>query len=402
MNSVRWLSAALQGFAASWRSSPASRRPQRKSDDVVQLRGRLVRSVEDDLRKDDGTEKAVFIRRTDGESLAQIRAEKSNPRADVYHAAESASAKQLAAEGLLGSLQVATGRQPARLGATDRGREQVLPDADLHRRAGLGLQHGAAGQEEAAASPSAGRTWRNPGLQGRDPDGEPGDLRHRDQHRVDGAATHGRRRGLQVPRGDEQERQPIHALGQCRDPCRWQARRRSASRSCTTRSRRPSRVTRSRPVRRAKAPATKSFRPRSSRAVPTPRARGSGWTSCCRPRGRTYAVTVNKFQIPSNKNAQVHPMAPKSADVKLIKLDLDKYGSKEGRERLLDALGKRGIQGAEIAVRCLVRYVRCVIHDVPHAERGRSRNPATCKDTRSPPSRKRRSAVCARMHQSPQ
>ena len=46
-------------------------------------------------------QKAVFIRRTDGESLAQIRAEKANPRADVYHAAESASAKALAAEGLL-------------------------------------------------------------------------------------------------------------------------------------------------------------------------------------------------------------------------------------------------------------------------------------------------------------
>src|SRR6266536_5303606 len=45
--------------------------------------------------------KAVFIRRTDGESLAQIRAEKGNPRADVVHAAESASAKALAAEGLL-------------------------------------------------------------------------------------------------------------------------------------------------------------------------------------------------------------------------------------------------------------------------------------------------------------
>src|SRR5262245_23402817 len=46
-------------------------------------------------------QKAVFIRRTDGESLAQIRAEKANPRADIYHAAESASAKQLASEGLL-------------------------------------------------------------------------------------------------------------------------------------------------------------------------------------------------------------------------------------------------------------------------------------------------------------
>ena len=53
------------------------------------------------------------------------------------------------------------------------------------------------------------------------------------------------------------------------------------------------------------------------------------------PAGQNVAVAVNKFQIPSNKNAQTHPMAPKPADVKLIKLDLDKYGSKEGRERLL-------------------------------------------------------------------
>src|SRR5437667_9520153 len=45
--------------------------------------------------------KAEFIRRTEGEGLAQIRAEKGNPLADVYHAAESASAKALAAEGLL-------------------------------------------------------------------------------------------------------------------------------------------------------------------------------------------------------------------------------------------------------------------------------------------------------------
>jgi iron(III) transport system substrate-binding protein len=53
------------------------------------------------------------------------------------------------------------------------------------------------------------------------------------------------------------------------------------------------------------------------------------------PAGQNVAITVNKFQIPSNKNAQVHPLAPKPAEVKLIKLDLDKYGSKEGRERLL-------------------------------------------------------------------
>jgi len=53
------------------------------------------------------------------------------------------------------------------------------------------------------------------------------------------------------------------------------------------------------------------------------------------PAGQNVAITVNKFQIPSNKNAQIHPLAPKPGDVKLIKLDLDKYGSKERSERLL-------------------------------------------------------------------
>ena len=53
------------------------------------------------------------------------------------------------------------------------------------------------------------------------------------------------------------------------------------------------------------------------------------------PAGQNVAVAVNKFQTPSNRNAQVHPMAPKPSEVKLIKLDLDKYGSKQGRERLL-------------------------------------------------------------------
>ena len=53
------------------------------------------------------------------------------------------------------------------------------------------------------------------------------------------------------------------------------------------------------------------------------------------PAGQNVAISVNKFQIPSNRNSSVHAMAPKPAEVKLIKLDLDKYGSKEGRERLL-------------------------------------------------------------------
>src|SRR6266511_445383 len=53
------------------------------------------------------------------------------------------------------------------------------------------------------------------------------------------------------------------------------------------------------------------------------------------PEAQNVAVTLTKFHIPTNKNPKTHPMAPKPSEVKLIKLDLDKYGSKEGRERLL-------------------------------------------------------------------
>ena len=101
MNSVRWLGTALQvlcGVVAVFAgTAPAV------AQEVTVLCNFEVdwcEALKTTYEKTTG-QKAVFIRRTDGESLAQIRAEKSNPRADVYHAAESASAKQLAAEGLL-------------------------------------------------------------------------------------------------------------------------------------------------------------------------------------------------------------------------------------------------------------------------------------------------------------
>jgi iron(III) transport system substrate-binding protein len=53
------------------------------------------------------------------------------------------------------------------------------------------------------------------------------------------------------------------------------------------------------------------------------------------PAGQNVAATVNKFQIPSNKSAQVHPKAPRPESVKLINFDLAMYGSKEGHARLL-------------------------------------------------------------------
>ena len=53
------------------------------------------------------------------------------------------------------------------------------------------------------------------------------------------------------------------------------------------------------------------------------------------PAGQNVALAVNKFQIPSNASAQVHPKAPRPENVKLINFDLARYGSREGRARLL-------------------------------------------------------------------
>ncbi len=53
------------------------------------------------------------------------------------------------------------------------------------------------------------------------------------------------------------------------------------------------------------------------------------------PAGQNVGLTVNKFQIPSNRNSRIHPKAPRPEDTKLINFDLAKYGSKEGRDRLL-------------------------------------------------------------------
>src|SRR5882762_3958657 len=45
--------------------------------------------------------KAAMTRKTDGETIAQLRAEASNPRVDVIHAVDTAASRQLAEEGLV-------------------------------------------------------------------------------------------------------------------------------------------------------------------------------------------------------------------------------------------------------------------------------------------------------------
>ena len=43
-----------------------------------------------------------------------------------------------------------------------------------------------------------------------------------------------------------------------------------------------------------------------------------------------------QFQVPSNREAQLPPQAPRFADIQLINYDFAKYGSSTERKRLLD------------------------------------------------------------------
>lgn len=50
---------------------------------------------------------------------------------------------------------------------------------------------------------------------------------------------------------------------------------------------------------------------------------------------QSLALTVNAFQVPSNKGAETSPSAPDLASIKLIDYDFVKYGSSAERKRLL-------------------------------------------------------------------
>jgi iron(III) transport system substrate-binding protein len=53
------------------------------------------------------------------------------------------------------------------------------------------------------------------------------------------------------------------------------------------------------------------------------------------PEAQKLGLAAKAFQVPSNKNSEVPPQAPKLADIKLIDYDFKKYGSSAERTRLL-------------------------------------------------------------------
>jgi iron(III) transport system substrate-binding protein len=279
-------------------------------------------------------EKAVFIRRTDGESLAQIRAERSNPRADVYHAAEAASAKQLASEGLLEaykSPRVAELHDWAQRIAEEN---QYFQTPIYTGVLGFGYNTELLAKKK-LPEPKCWKDLANPAYKDEIQMANPGSS---------GTAFNTVSTILQLMGEDE----GFKFLAAMNKNVNQYTRSGSAGIRAAGKGETTIGITflhdsvaqtvQGYPIKTVAPCEGTGYEIISSAIIkngPNPDGARKWMDFVLSPAGQNVALTVGKFQIPSNKNAQVHPMAPKPSEVKLLKLDLDKYGSKEGRDRLL-------------------------------------------------------------------
>jgi len=278
--------------------------------------------------------KAVFIRRSDGESLAQIRAEKSNPRADVYHAGESASAKVLAAEGLLEAYK------SPRVAELHDWAQRIAEETQYFQTPiytgvlGFGYNTELLAKNK-MPEPKCWKDLTNAAYKNEIQMANPG---------TSGTAFNTVSTILQLM-GEDEGFKYLAALNKNINQYTrsGSAGIRAAAKGETTIGitflhDSVAQTVQGYPIKTVAPCEGTGYEIISSAIIkggPNPEGARKWMDFVLSPAGQNVAVTVNKFQIPSNKSAQIHPMAPKPADVKLIKLDLDKYGSKEGRERLL-------------------------------------------------------------------
>ncbi len=279
-------------------------------------------------------EKAVFIRRTDGESLAQIRAERANPRADVYHAAESASAKQLAAEGLLEAYK------SPRIAELHEWAQSI---AEANKYFQTPIYTGVLGfgyntellAKKKLPEPKCWKDLANPAYRDEIQMANPGSS---------GTAFNTVSTILQLMGEDEGYKFLAAMYKNVIQYTRsGTAGIRAAGKGETTIGiaflhDSVAQTVQGYPIKTVAPCEGTGYEIISSAIIkngPNPEGARRWMDFVLSPAGQNVAVSVNKFQIPSNRNAQIHPLAPKPSEVKLLKLDLDKYGSKEGREHLL-------------------------------------------------------------------
>ncbi len=147
-----------------------------------------------------------------GEALAQLIAERANPKTDVWFGGTGDPHLQAAEQDL--SLEY---KSPAlsqlHAWAQQQATQSKLPHGGhLFRAAGLRLQHRADRQEETRRAQELERPAQ-PGAQGRDPGRQPGLQRHRLHDGGHAGAVDGRGKSLRLHEGAAQEHQPVHPLG---------------------------------------------------------------------------------------------------------------------------------------------------------------------------------------------
>ena len=147
-----------------------------------------------------------------GEALAQIIAEKANPKTDVWFGGTGDPHLQAAEMGLTLEYKSATLPQLYPVGAAAGHAIELQDGGHLLRAAGLRLQPRTADEEEAGRAEELGRP-AEAGIQGRDPGGQPGLQRHGLHHGGHAGAADGRGQGLRLHEGPAQERRPVHPLG---------------------------------------------------------------------------------------------------------------------------------------------------------------------------------------------
>ena len=201
-----------------------------------------------------------MVRLSSGETFAKIRAEARNPKTDIWWAGTGDPHLQAASEGLTLEYKspMLDKLQPW---AKKQAEQSELPHGRrLFRRARLGLQHRYLRQEGPQGAQMLGRPHRSC-LQGRDPDGQSELVGHRLYGARHPRPDHGRGPGFRVSQEAQREHSPVHQVrARRRSRPRRAARPGSASSSCTTPSRRPSKASRSSRSRPAKARATRSAR----------------------------------------------------------------------------------------------------------------------------------------------
>ena len=99
-----------------------------------------------------------MTRKSAGEIYARLRAEKENPRGDIWWGGTGDPHLQAAEEGLTRGIPVAATAETARLGATAGGTVEIPHRRHLSRRARLRLQHRGTGATQARRHPLAGPT----------------------------------------------------------------------------------------------------------------------------------------------------------------------------------------------------------------------------------------------------